>query len=86
MGKKKFLDRRWLFTATEAVENLRISSATFYKYKRLLGVEPLKKPGCRCRWYRAEDLIGVLEAVYTPQRKFKLYTQLKKDGFYDEQK
>jgi hypothetical protein len=81
---KKFLDGRWVFNASESIANLRVSTATFYRYRNFLNIEPMKKMGCRCKWYRVEDLVRILEAVYKPQGLFKLYTQLKKDGFYDE--
>ena len=58
--------RRFELCATEAIAELRISSRTFYKYVRKLGISPGKRKGYRNKWYTWDQCNMIREAVSPP--------------------
>ena len=75
--------RRLVYTSTEAIKATRLSSSTFYKYARKLGIKPRKKANCRGRFWMYEDLVKIIMAAYRPLDLVDLYFQLREE---DERK
>lgn len=73
-----------VYNSTAAIRACRLSSSTFYKYARKLGIKPRKKANCRGRFWMYEDLVKIIMATYQPLDLFDLYFQLHQEMAYEE--
>ena len=55
---------RVVFTSTQAISALQVSSATFYRHVRKLGMKPRKKYRTNSRYWLYDDLLHLLNSIY----------------------
>jgi hypothetical protein len=55
---------RAVYTSTQAIQALQISSATFYRHVRKLRIRPRRKYKSNARWWTYDDLLRLLNSVY----------------------
>ena len=60
-----------LYTTAEAIKQLRINERTFRKIKARLGIEPLKKPRDKHKYYTYDMLMRFVRDYYKPESIFK---------------
>ena len=66
-----------MFMSTQAIAALQISSATFYRHTRKLGLQPRKKYRSNARWWLYDDVLRVMDSVYpTPEERAVLFFRM----------
>ena len=63
--------KRILYKTYEAIEQLRISEPTFMRLRKKLGIEPLKRPKDRAKYYTYDMLMQFVREYYKPESIFK---------------
>jgi len=53
-----------IYTSTQAIGALQVSSATFYRHIKKLRMRPRKKYRSNARWWTYDDLLRLLDSVY----------------------
>ena len=59
---------RVIYTSTQGIQALQVSSATFYRHVRKLGMRPRRKYKSNARWWTYDDLLRLLNSVYRPSK------------------
>jgi hypothetical protein len=69
-----------VFSSTQAISALQISSATFYRHVRKLQLRPRKKYKSNARWWTYDDLLLLLNSVYpTVEERAELFFRMRED-------
>ena len=69
-----------MYTSTQAIGALQVSSATFYRHVRELGMCPRKKYKSNARWWTYDDLLRLLNSVYpTVEERAEMYFRMRKE-------
>ena len=55
---------RVIFTSTQGIHALKVSSATFYRHVRKLEMRPRRNYKSNARWWTYDDLLRPLNSVY----------------------
>jgi hypothetical protein len=67
-----------VFTSTQGIHALQVSSATFYRHVRKLGIRPRKKYKSNARWWTYDDLLRLLNSVYpTLEERAEMYFRMR---------
>jgi hypothetical protein len=68
---------RVVFTSTQGIHALQVSSATFYRHIRKLQLRPRKKYKSNARWWTYDDLLRLLNSVYpTVEERAEMYFRM----------
>ena len=68
---------RVVFTSTQGIHALQVSSATFYRHVRKLQMRPRKKYKSNARWWTYDDLLRLLNSVYpTVEERAELFFRM----------
>ena len=68
---------RVVYTSTQGIHALKVSSATFYRHVRKLQMRPRKKYRSNARWWTYDDLLRLLNSVYpTVEERAKLFFRI----------
>ena len=68
---------RVVFTSTQGISALQVSSATFYRHVRKLGMRPRRKYKSNARWWTYDDLLRLLNSVYpTVEERAELFFRM----------
>ena len=68
---------RIVYTSTQAIGVLQVSSATFYRHIKKLRMRPRKKYWSNALWWTYDDLLRLLECVYqTVEEGAELYFRM----------
>ena len=71
---------RVVYTSTQGIHALQISSATFYRHVRKLGMRPRRKYKSNARWWTYDDLLRLLNSVYpTVEERAEMYFRMHDD-------
>jgi len=71
---------RVVFTSTQAISALQVSSATFYRHVRKLQMQPRHKYKSNARWWTYDDLLRLLNSVYpTVEERAELFFRMRED-------
>jgi len=71
---------RVVFTSTQGIHALQVSSATFYRHVRKLEILSRKKYRSNARWWTYDDLLKLLNSVYpTVEERAEMYFRMR-DG------
>ena len=66
-----------IYTSTQGINALQVSSATFYRHVRKLGMRPRKKYKSNARWWTYDDLLRLLNSVYpTVEERAEMYFRM----------
>jgi hypothetical protein len=69
---------RVVFTSTQGIHALQVSSATFYRHVRKLQLRPRKKCRSNARWWTYDDLLRLLNSVYpTIEERAEMYFRMR---------
>ena len=69
---------RVVFTSTQAIGALQVSSATFYRHVRELGMRPRRKCKSNARWWNYDDLLRLPNSVYpTVEERADLFFRMR---------
>ena len=69
---------RVVFTSTQGIHALQVSSATFYRHVRKLQMRPRKKYKSNARWWTYDDLLRLLNSVYpTVEERADLFFRIR---------
>jgi hypothetical protein len=69
---------RVVFTSTQGIQALQVSSATFYRHVRKLGMRPRRKYKSNARWWTYDDLLRLLNSVYpTVEERAEMYFRMR---------
>lgn len=72
---------RVVYTSTQGIHALQVSSATFYRHVRKLRMRPRKKYKSNARWWTYDDLLRVLNSVYpTVEERAEMYFRMHENG------
>jgi len=67
-----------VYTSTQAINALQISSATFYRHVRKLGMRSRRKYKSNARWWTYDDLLRLLNSVYpTVEERAEMYFRMR---------
>ena len=55
--------QRLVYTTCQAINALQIAVGTWYKYAKLVGVEPVKRMGSWSKWYTHDQVMQVWECI-----------------------
>jgi len=67
-----------VFTSTQGIHALQVSSATFYRHVRKLQMRPRKKYKSNARWWTYDDLLRLLNSVYpTAEERAELFFRMR---------
>ena len=89
-GSRGEVERKWpklkspkdrvVYTSTQGIHALQVSSATFYRHVRKLGMRPRKKYKSNARWWTYDDFLTLLNSVYpTLEERAELYFRMRED-------
>jgi len=68
---------RVVYTSTQGIHALQVSSATFYRHVRKLGMRPRRKYKSNARWWTYDDLLQLLNSVYpTVEERAEMYFRM----------
>ena len=68
---------RVVYTATQGIHALQVSSATFYRHVRKLRMRPRKKYKSNARFWSYDDLLHVLNSAYpNVEERAELYFRI----------
>ena len=68
---------RVVFTSTQGIHALQVSSATFYRHVRKLGMRPRRKYKANARFWTYDDLLRLLNSVYpTVEERAGMYFRM----------
>ena len=66
-----------VYTSTQGINALQVSSATFYRHVRKLQMRPRKKYKSNARWWTYDDLLRLLNSVYpTIEERAELFFRM----------
>ena len=69
---------RVIYTSTQGIQALQVSSATFYRHVRKLGMRPRRKYKSNARWWTYDDLLRLLNSVYpTVEERADLFFRMR---------
>jgi hypothetical protein len=72
---------RVVFTSTQAISALQVSSATFYRHVTKLQMRPRRKYKSNARWWTYDDLLTLLNSVYpNVEERAEMYFRMHKTG------
>ena len=71
---------RVIYTSTQGIQALQVSSATFYRHVRKLGMRPRRKYNTNARFWTYDDLLRLLNSVYpTVEERAELFFRMRED-------
>ena len=69
---------RVVYTSTQGIHALQVSSATFYRHIRKLQMRPRHKYKSNARWWTYDDLLRLLNSVYpTAEERAELFFRMR---------
>ena len=69
---------RVVYTSSQGIHALQVSSATFYRHLKKLQMQPRKKYKSNARWWTYDDLLRLLNSVYpTVQERAELFFRMR---------
>lgn len=67
-----------VYTSTQGIHALQVSSATVYRHVRMLQMRPRKKYKSNARWWTYDDLLRLLNSVYpTAEERAELFFRMR---------
>ena len=69
---------RVVYTSTQGIQALQVSSATFYRHVRKLGMRPRRKYKTNARFWTYDDLLRLLNSVYpSVEERAEIYFRMR---------
>ena len=68
--------KQLIFNTSQLIIALRVSPATFYRYKIMSSIEPRKKARSNAKFYDYDQAMKILNLIYPPQ---KIYRNMMRD-------
>lgn len=66
-----------VYTSTQGIHALQVSSATFYRHVGKLQMRPIKKYKSNARWWTYDDFLRLLNSVYaTVEERAELFFRM----------
>jgi hypothetical protein len=89
-GSRSEVERKWpklkspkarvIFTSTQGIHALQVSSATFYRHVKKLGMRPRRKYKTNARFWTYDDLLRLLNSVYpSVEERAELFFRMRED-------
>ena len=69
---------RVVYSSTQGIHALQVSSASFYRHVRKLEMRPRRKYKSNARWWSYDDLLRLLNSVYpTVEERAELFFRMR---------